>query len=718
MSRRIEITVPSEWAQPVREVLEDHFSKFDAEVILDLMFRKTRLRDPKCKYHKMTRETIWHDCLEHRFTPEDGKEILDAIFDRFNKNRENPEFKYYNQLRAAPEEVADVRKQIKKEWDYMRVSGAANESSRKFFDEQAAEKPNMVVEMTGVGKTLFVVTVPGAAVSATLERLRKNGIGSTVGRIILTTVEYVKPGLDEPLVKALDENGKIVKKAGTKKALAGFQHFQRARQTTEEIYNGISNGASMNINTWMNLTGACILAGSGLATNVTVFIVGSMLISPIMGPILGMTMGYRVMDWPLFKTGFINECKMAFASYFIGCIFGFLLGDVGNTYKWPNSAMMPEGQAFNLIISIIVSAAAGMVLGVSMTTPGGNSLVGTAISAGLLPPLVNSGMLMAYSTAYERRLGNASAYDYYEMGVYSILFYITHVVTIIIVANLVFWLKDIDPRFKGDGDFNFDEIPSLARQKHLLTGKKDGLNMNAEAARANFFVENIKDDLKNLALDTKDRITGVGSVFLGLGKSVATGVVSGVQSAGQGLVDVVSGSEGGTRRRRSSIGGSQSEHDSPHSQRNPMHGASRIPEGDEEEGDEEEENSDDDSETGTRKRSSSKPQYNVDVGDFLKGGFKAAMDPFKKAASDLKKAVELDESKRRWRETTEGVNFEDEDDEEALSLLRRGSQRRETRTDSSATAVSASASAPASPSSPSPSSPSSPGAIDDPFKEL
>ena len=145
-----------------------------------------------------------------------------------------------------------------------------------------------------------------------------------------------------------------------------------------------------------------------------------------------------------------------------------------------------------------------------------------------------------------------------------------------------------------------------------------------------------------------------------------------------------------------------------------MHGATRIPEGDEEEGDEEE-NSDDDSESGTRKRSSSKPQYNVDVGDFLKGGFKAAMDPFKKAASDLKKAVELDESKRRWRETTEGVNFEDEDDEEALSLLRRGSQRRETRADSSAASA---PSAPASPSPSSPSSPSSPGAIDDPFKEL
>lgn len=53
--------------------------------------------------------------------------------------------------------------------------------------------------------------------------------------------------------------------------------------------------------------------------------------------------------------------------------------------------MMPEGQGFNLIMSIIVSAAAGLVLGVSLTAAGGNALVGTAISAGLLPPLVNAG---------------------------------------------------------------------------------------------------------------------------------------------------------------------------------------------------------------------------------------------------------------------------------------------------------------------------------------
>ena len=42
-----------------------------------------------------------------------------------------------------------------------------------------------------------------------------------------------------------------------------------------------------------------------------------------------MTLGYRVADWQLFKTGFINEVKMAVAAYFLGCCFGIVLGDVG-----------------------------------------------------------------------------------------------------------------------------------------------------------------------------------------------------------------------------------------------------------------------------------------------------------------------------------------------------------------------------------------------------
>jgi hypothetical protein len=67
---------------------------------------------------------------------------------------------------------------------------------------------------------------------------RKNGIGNTVGRIVLTSVEYTKPDLSKPLAKVdlTLENMKVPeKKAGP---LTSYQQFMKARKTTEEMYAG------------------------------------------------------------------------------------------------------------------------------------------------------------------------------------------------------------------------------------------------------------------------------------------------------------------------------------------------------------------------------------------------------------------------------------------------------------------------------------------------
>eukprot|EP01035_Chromulina_nebulosa_P018629 gene18629-24364_t len=390
-----------------------------------------------------------------------------------------------------------------------------------------SDKPKMVVELKGVDNTLFLITIPGPAVGSVLETFRKNGFGVKVGRIVLSSIDYLKPDLSKPLALIEDESN--TNKAAAK--LAGFQQFIKARKTTEELYNEISNNANMTINTWMNLIGASIMAAGGLTTNATVFIVAAMLVSPIMGPILGITFGYRVADWPLFKAGVINELKMAAVTFLCGVFFGLILGDVGNTYKWPNSAMMPEGQAFNLIISIIVSAAAGTVLGVSLTSTGGNALVGTAISAGLLPPLVNAGMLIAYSMTYAPKDQQKL---FYSTGSYSVTFYFTHVVTIVIVANLIFWLKDIDPRFRVGEDSNFDDIDTLVEHRRRL--RESGLT-NSEQAKAQFFIKHIKDDVTDMAYNLKDKATDFASLVTG------------------GLVG------GAGRRRRSSVAASDNELD-------------------------------------------------------------------------------------------------------------------------------------------------------------
>jgi Domain of unknown function (DUF389) len=227
------------------------------------------------------------------------------------------------------------------------VRECLNDKARCDLSEGAG-KPSMFVEMPGLVNTIFFITVPGATVSPTLEFLRKNGIGVSVGRIILTAIEFLKPSLDKPLQKIMtpdvveEENLEGGKPKAKKGPLTGFQHFQKARRTTEELYNDISNGATMNMNTWLNLIGASLMAAGGLTTNTTVFIVAAMLVSPIMGPILGMTLGYRIADWPLFRNSFISEIKMAITAFMTGLLYGFVLGDVGKTYNWPTSAMSPS----------------------------------------------------------------------------------------------------------------------------------------------------------------------------------------------------------------------------------------------------------------------------------------------------------------------------------------------------------------------------------------
>jgi len=381
------------------------------------------------------------------------------------------------------------------------------------------------VEVQGTnGNTVFILTLPGPAISGILATLRKSGIGTNIGRILLYTLEFVKPGLDQPLAKpelqvvdgAVAEV--ITKKKKKPKVLKGYDHFKLARKTTEELHSEISNGANMTVNTWANLIGASIMAAGGLSTSVTVFIVASMLVSPIMGPIIGMVFGYRVADYPLFKMGLINEFKMAAAAFMVGICYGILLGDIGSDGSWPSAAMLPtEKQDYQFMTSVLVSAAAGTVLGVSLTSTGGNPLVGTAISAGLLPPLVNAGMLIAFSFTYAPLEQRA---QFYEMGNYALLFYLSHVVTIVLVANGVFWLKDINKNFRDGEDQPFDKIESLQKHRERLqkaniqdTGLKG--SMMEEKVKAEYFINALKDDAINSLFDVKDKAEGFANLITG-----------------------------------------------------------------------------------------------------------------------------------------------------------------------------------------------------------
>ena len=91
------------------------------------------------------------------------------------------------------------------------------------------------------------------------------------------------------------------------------------------------------------LSVASIIAAIGLATNNTVAIVASMLVSPIMGPVMACTFGSIVNKWSLVRLGAVSEL----VSLLICCIIGFCIGlvtmGVGTGGSWPTTEMKTRG---------------------------------------------------------------------------------------------------------------------------------------------------------------------------------------------------------------------------------------------------------------------------------------------------------------------------------------------------------------------------------------
>ena len=90
----------------------------------------------------------------------------------------------------------------------------------------------------------------------------------------------------------------------------------------KRMHYKISEGMEWDFNYSCLLTVASIIAGIGLAIDSSTTVISSMLLSPIMGPVLGMSYGLIIWDIPLIKRSMKNE--LLSIMYII--IFGFLIG--------------------------------------------------------------------------------------------------------------------------------------------------------------------------------------------------------------------------------------------------------------------------------------------------------------------------------------------------------------------------------------------------------
>lgn len=183
-----------------------------------------------------------------------------------------------------------------------------------------------------------------------------------------------------------------------------FKKSIKARMLVTQVFNNVRDNAQFTFDYLVLCVVASVLACLGLVENSSVILVASMLVSPLMGPILGGTFGTVMHNKSLRNLGIKNELIGLLICLISGLLFGFVSGSVdikganwGSTDSWPTDEMKSRGVPRGLWVGVFIALPSG--IGVALSVLGGNSgsLIGVAISASLLPPAVNAGMLWAYS---------------------------------------------------------------------------------------------------------------------------------------------------------------------------------------------------------------------------------------------------------------------------------------------------------------------------------
>jgi uncharacterized hydrophobic protein (TIGR00271 family) len=178
----------------------------------------------------------------------------------------------------------------------------------------------------------------------------------------------------------------------------------------EEVLGPIEDGSDFSFDFLMLLLVASILAAVGLLTDNTVVIVASMLVSPIMGPVLGVTFGYTVRRYDLVLTGLRTETVALLICCAVGFLFGVCAKGIFPRYAdhFPTSEMEGRGMWGGLGPGTLIALVSGIGVSISIMNRNINSLVGVAISASLLPPAVNAGICLALAMWGQQLLWDAS----------------------------------------------------------------------------------------------------------------------------------------------------------------------------------------------------------------------------------------------------------------------------------------------------------------------
>lgn len=243
----------------------------------------------------------------------------------------------------------------------------------------------------------------------------------------------------------------------------------------EEVNKGI---AFRGENLWI-LIFAIFIASLGLNVNSTAVIIGAMLISPLMGPIIGMGLAVAINDLEMLKRSFKNYAVATVISILTATVY-FIL----TPYHGAQSELLARTSPtlYDVLIALFGGAAGIVAMG---TGNKGNVIPGVAIATALMPPLCTAG----YGIATSFTTGNLT----YFIGA----FYLFFINTVFIALSTFIGAKTL--RFKRKAHLEKNVYKGLKRGIYIVViiALVPAFFTTLRLVRESVFETNINSYIKN-----------------------------------------------------------------------------------------------------------------------------------------------------------------------------------------------------------------------------
>ena len=198
-----------------------------------------------------------------------------------------------------------------------------------------------------------------------------------------------------------------------------------AAQAREALYQGVEKNARLDRNFLVLVTLSTVVAAIGLIENNVAIVIGAMVIAPLLGPNLALSLGTALGD--------IHLVRKAAQTLLTGILLAVLLS-VGLGIFWPSELSSPElvSRTGAGLDSVVLALASGAAAALSLTTGLSSVLVGVMVAVALLPPAVTLGLMLGHGSM--------------GLAVGAALLLAVNIVCVNIASKVVFFAKGIHPR--------------------------------------------------------------------------------------------------------------------------------------------------------------------------------------------------------------------------------------------------------------------------------